>query len=76
MTLRVANTGVEIDPADVGGLFERFRRLDDSRARADGGYGLGMAIVVAVARHHGGDATAEALPGGGLAVTVTLPAAT
>lgn len=76
VTLRVANAGAEIDPAAVGGLFERFRRLDDSRARADGGHGLGMAIVRAVARHHSGDATAEALPGGGLAVTVTLPAAT
>lgn len=75
VTLRVANAGTVIDPAVVGGLFERFRRLDDSRARDSGGYGLGLAIVRAVARHHGGEAQARALPGGGLEITVTLPAA-
>ncbi len=75
VTLRVANAGTKIDPAVVDGLFERFRRLDDSRSRDSGGYGLGLAIVRAVARHHGGEAQARALSGGGLEITVTVPAA-
>jgi signal transduction histidine kinase len=74
-TLRVANAGAPIDPAAAEGLFERFRRLDDSRSRESGGYGLGLAIVRAVARHHGGEAHARALPGGGLEITVTIPTA-
>lgn len=35
--------------------------------------GLGLSIVRAVARAHGGEVTAEPRPGGGLVVTVTLP---
>jgi len=73
VVLRVANPGDEIDPASVDALFGRFRRRDDSRSRESGGYGVGLAIVRAVARHHGGEAEARALDGGGLEVTVTLP---
>jgi signal transduction histidine kinase len=39
------------------------------------GAGLGLSIVRAVARAHGGEATARPREGGGLVVTVTLPAA-
>jgi signal transduction histidine kinase len=85
--LRVANSGRRIPPEQVQGLFEPFRRLDGSSAsaqlgaRASGpasahrGAGLGLSIVRAVARAHGGTTSAEALPDGGLAVTLTLPAA-
>ncbi|HEX8929505.1 MAG TPA: sensor histidine kinase, partial [Actinomycetota bacterium] len=38
------------------------------------GAGLGLSIVRSVARAHGGDARTRALPGGGLEVTVRLPA--
>lgn len=72
--LRVANAGDVIDPASVEWLFERFRRRDDSRSRESGGYGVGLAIVRAVARHHGGEASARALEAGGLEVTVRIPA--
>lgn len=71
--LRVANSGTPIDPATAPALFERFRRMDASRSRETGGYGLGLAIVRAVARHHGGEASARALPAGGLEVTVRIP---
>jgi signal transduction histidine kinase len=85
--LRVANSGRRIPPEQVQRLFEPFRRLDGSRASAQpgarasgqasaqGGAGLGLSIVRAVARAHGGTTSAEALPDGGLAVTLTLPAA-
>jgi signal transduction histidine kinase len=81
--LRVANSGRRIAPEQVQRLFEPFRRLDGTRASSQpgvrasvqGGAGLGLSIVRAVARAHGGTTSAEALPDGGLAVTLTLPAA-
>lgn len=73
--LVVANTGFEVDPADVPGLFEPFRRGGRERTGARGA-GLGLAIVRAVCDAHGGTVTARArADGGGLEVTVTLPAA-
>jgi len=49
------------------------RRLHSDRAAR--GSGLGLSIVRAVARAHAGEATAAPVAGGGLRVTVTLPAA-
>lgn len=74
VTLVVANTGPAVPGDEVEALFQPFRRLGDRRAGPDRGFGLGLSIVRAVARAHGGDATATARPGGGLTVTVTLPA--
>ena len=73
--LRVANSGEVIDPDELPRLFERFYRRGTSRSRNDGGAGLGMAIVAAVAEAHGGAAAAAGPAGGGLVVTVTLPSA-
>ena len=73
-TLVVGNTGFEVEPADVPGLFEPFRRGGRERTGARGS-GLGLSIVRAVCDAHGGTVTAVALPGGGMEVTVTLPAA-
>jgi signal transduction histidine kinase len=52
--LAVANDGPAIAGADRERIFERFTRLDGARGRTDGGFGLGLAIVAAVARSHGG----------------------
>lgn len=71
--LRVANSASDVDALTVDTLFERFRRLDTSRSRETGGHGLGLAIVRAVARHHGGEASARAVTGG-LAFEVRVPA--
>jgi signal transduction histidine kinase len=73
-TLVVGNTGFEVDEGDVPGLFEPFRRGGRERTGARGS-GLGLSIVRAVCDAHGGSVSAVALPGGGLEVTVTLPAA-
>jgi signal transduction histidine kinase len=72
--LTVTNTGPVIPRYDVPGLFEPFRRYGTERVNHDRGAGLGLSIVRAVARAHGGEATAEPREGGGLAVRVTLPA--
>ncbi|MFI6819590.1 sensor histidine kinase [Micromonospora sp. NPDC050187] len=72
--LVVGNTGFEVDQADVPGLFEPFRRGGRERTGARGS-GLGLSIVRAVCDAHGGSVRVIAQPGGGLEVTVTLPAA-
>ena len=74
--VRVANTGPVVPRYEVSGLFEPFRRLDTDRpAGGPPGAGLGLSIVQAICRAHGGQVHAEPRPGGGLVVTVTLPAA-
>jgi signal transduction histidine kinase len=77
---RVANSSTAIDAMDLDRLFERFRRLDGPRLdaaprRESGGHGLGLSIVRAVARHHGGDAVARALDGPAIEFEVRIPAA-
>jgi signal transduction histidine kinase len=71
--VRVANSGPSVPPAQVDGLFEPFRRLSRDRTGSGRSCGLGLSIVRAVARTHGGEAGARALPEGGLEVTVRLP---
>jgi signal transduction histidine kinase len=70
--LTVANTGPVISASDAGRIFQPFERLSD-RTSHDG-FGLGLAIVASIAAVHGGTAAASPRAGGGLSVTVTIPA--
>jgi signal transduction histidine kinase len=70
--LVVGSSGPELDPEKIPDLFEPFRRGAD---RVGTGSGLGLSIVRAVVRSHGGTVGAEPVPGGGLSVRVLLPAA-
>jgi signal transduction histidine kinase len=72
--LVVTNTGPPVPRYEIPAIFEPFRRLNGGDRMATSGAGLGLSIVRAVARAHGGDVRAEPRDGGGLAVTVTLPA--
>lgn len=73
--LTVENTGPELSPALVDTLVEPFRR-GTGRVRSDhGGVGLGLAIAERIADAHDGTLTLAARPGGGLRVSVRLPAA-
>ncbi|MBU2669519.1 HAMP domain-containing protein [Actinoplanes bogorensis] len=74
VVLEVSNSGPVIPRYDVPGLFEPFHRYGAERLHSPGA-GLGLSIVRAVARAHGGDARADARDEGGLIVTVTLPRA-
>ena len=75
VTVSVADSGPGF-PADfLPHAFQRFRRPDGGRARADGGAGLGLAIVEAIARAHGGTATASNRPAGGAVVQLRLSGA-
>jgi len=70
--LTVADTGPGVPEADRARVLDRFTRLEASRNAP--GSGLGLALVAAIVRHHGGDITlADAGPG--LAVTIRLPLA-
>ncbi len=71
--LRVADDGPGIPAEDLPFLFDRFYRVDKARHRASGGAGLGLAIVQAVARAHGGKVEVDSRPGAGTAFTVGLP---
>ncbi|WP_433803528.1 sensor histidine kinase [Actinomycetospora sp. CA-084318] len=68
--LVVSSSGPVLDPARVPDLFEPFRRGAD---RVGPGSGLGLSIVRAVVRAHGGTVSAEPVDGGGLSVRVGLP---
>jgi signal transduction histidine kinase len=71
--LRVVNSGPVVDAARAARLLEPFER--GGRARDDGGAGLGLSIVRAVAEAHGGSVALAPRAQGGLAVDVTLPRA-
>jgi signal transduction histidine kinase len=71
--LRVRSSGGLVDPAIVPELFEPFRRAGVART-ARSGAGLGLSIVRAAVLAHGGTVAAEPVVGGGLSVTVRLPA--
>jgi signal transduction histidine kinase len=72
--LRVASSGPEVAPDRVDELFEPFRRGRVERTGAARGVGLGLSIVRAVVLAHGGTVAARPVVGGGLSVTVRLPA--
>jgi len=72
--LVVADDGQGIDPADLPHVFERFYRADPARGGYDGGSGIGLTIVDAIARAHGGDVHADSRgPGTGARFTMQLP---
>jgi signal transduction histidine kinase len=73
--LRVADDGRGIAAADLGGIFERFRRVDVSRSRHTGGAGLGLAIVKQTVEAHGGTIAVSSEVGKGTVFVVRLPKA-
>jgi signal transduction histidine kinase len=68
--LHVADDGAGFDERFLPAAFERFTRPDEGRARD--GAGLGLSIVLSVARAHGGDAHAINRPGGGADAWIEL----
>jgi two-component system, OmpR family, sensor kinase len=71
--IAVTDSGPGLSPDALEHAFDRFWREDPSRSRNSGGGGLGLAIVDAIARGHGGKATAEDLDGRGARFTLWLP---
>ncbi len=73
--LRVSDHGPGLDQASAERVFERFYRVDASRARTGGGSGLGLAIVQAIVEAHGGVVAVSGEEGAGATFSVTLDAA-
>ncbi|OLC80479.1 MAG: hypothetical protein AUH72_11515 [Acidobacteria bacterium 13_1_40CM_4_65_8] len=74
VALTVSDEGPGIPDHDLSRVFERFYRVDKSRARDPGGTGLGLAIVKHLVDLHGGTVRAENGPQGGARFTITLTA--
>ena len=68
--VHVDDDGIGIPPEERKRVFYAFTRLDRSRDRATGGYGLGLAIVRLVLEQHGGTATVDESPLGGARFTL------
>ena len=73
VVITIADTGMGILAEHLPHVFERFYRVDDARSRADGGFGLGLAISRAIIQVHQGRIDVASTPGQGTVVTVTLP---
>lgn len=71
----VTDTGEGIPAEDIPLVFERFYRVDKSRARATGGSGLGLTIARRLIEAHGGRVEAQSETGKGASFTFTIPIA-
>jgi len=74
--IAVHDSGPGVPEKELGLIFEPFYRVDAARAhQGTAGEGLGLAIAARALAVHGGTISAHNMPGGGLAVVVTLPLA-
>jgi signal transduction histidine kinase len=71
--LAVADSGSGIPAADVGRIFGRFARIDAGRNRETGGFGLGLAVVKAIAEAHHGSVQVRSTVGKGSVFELSLP---
>jgi heavy metal sensor kinase len=71
--LTVTDDGVGIPAESLPHVFERFYRAEKARSRGFEGFGLGLSLVEAVCRAHGGEASIESTEGRGTTVRVRLP---
>jgi PAS domain S-box-containing protein len=71
--LSVTDTGAGIPKKELPRVFERFHRVESSRARTFEGTGIGLALVRELARLHGGTVDVTSSPGRGSTFTVTIP---
>jgi signal transduction histidine kinase len=72
VALEVSDTGVGIPEAEIPRMFERFHRIEGSRARTHEGSGIGLALVHELVRLHGGSIHVESRQGHGTTFTVVL----
>lgn len=73
LQFRIADTGIGMDEATLGSLFEPFSRSDDPEAQAQSGHGLGMSICKMLANQLDGDIVARSQAGIGSEFCLTLP---
>lgn len=71
--IHVEDDGIGVPEEERERIFDAFTRLDRSRDRTSGGYGLGLAIVRQVMEAHGGQASVSASALGGACFTLSWP---
>lgn len=72
--IAVDDDGPGVPESERGNVFKAFKRLDDSRSRETGGFGLGLAVVARIAALHGGTARVETSAGlGGASFVIRWP---
>lgn len=72
MYVKIVDTGIGIAKTEIKNLFERFYRVDKSRARHTGGSGLGLSIVQTIMHRLGGSVVLESVLGKGTTVILTF----
>jgi signal transduction histidine kinase len=73
--VRVSDDGIGVPSSDLDRLFEPFYRVDRSRSKETGGYGLGLSMCKRIMEAHGGTIAAQPLPGRGSRFILTFPKA-
>ncbi len=73
--LRVRDTGPGIPPEERDKIFQKFYQIDSSFTGQVEGWGLGLALVKAIAQKHGGTVRLESAPGSGSTFILALPRA-
>lgn len=73
LLVRVRDNGVGIPDIDLPNLFEPFYRVDRSRSRKTGGYGLGLSICKRIMEAHGGSISVTSNPGRGSCFLLAFP---
>lgn len=76
IVIKVHNTGWGIKKEDLDKIFERFYRVDSSRNRTTGGYGLGLSIASAIVNAHHGKISVDSEEGKWAEFKVMLPLGT
>jgi signal transduction histidine kinase len=69
----VIDNGIGIPPREHRRIFRRFHRMDDRLSQQTTGVGLGLSIVEAIVRAHGGTVSVESTPGAGSTFALRLP---
>jgi signal transduction histidine kinase len=75
VSVAVRDQGVGIGEEDLPRIFEPFYRVDRSRSKDTGGYGIGLSLSKRIVEAHGGTITVESRLGKGTSVNVSLPVA-
>jgi signal transduction histidine kinase len=71
--IRITDFGIGIPPQELSHIFEPFYRVDKSRSKETGGYGLGLSLCKTIMEAHGGKIEVQSRPAEGTTVSLFFP---
>jgi signal transduction histidine kinase len=71
--IRITDFGIGIPQEDLAHIFEPFYRVDKSRAKDTGGFGLGLSLCKTIMEAHGGKIEVQSKPEEGTTVSLFFP---